>query len=428
MTAQETLAHGAGNDDTAVRPIDLTPRELAGLIAVMVLAFAAPMTMAFNIGAIITTFGALKAEAGLVATVEGISLSLATIAASRMIAHYSARWLAMIGLALVVSANGLTLIAPDVTVMTVIRAFGGSGTGIVIACVMATAARTSNPEMTFGWINGSVGAFVSVLALAAPWAIAQGGLGGAYGLYMALALSAFLFISFVPNQKAPSSPLSPPSAPAREPAASSPTNTAAGWGDFSNLKDKVGWIALVGAGLLFFSHAGLLAFLARIGAEISISLQSVGFIMFVGGLLTIVGPITAGVVGARFGSTLPAIVVITLICLAVLLLTAGGSSVTFYLSVPLLMVLPAIMLPSFLGGLVALDPSGRLAGAHPGFLTMGGAIGPVVVGAVADATGFMTAGWFVAALCVTALALMIPATLQADKVRSYVPKFLKNWV
>ena len=40
-----------------------------------------------------------------------------------------------------------------------------------------------------------------------------------------------------------------------------------------------------------------------------------------------------------------------------------------------------------------LDPTGRLAAAHPAFVTMGGAIGPMIMGYISDYGGFSLVGW-----------------------------------
>jgi MFS family permease len=65
-----------------------------------------------------------------------------------------------------------------------------------------------------------------------------------------------------------------------------------------------------------------------------------------------------------------------------------------------------------------MDPSGRLAGAQPAFATLGGAMGPITAGAVADAVGYGRLGWFINALMLIAASLMAVATLRADRLRS----------
>lgn len=383
--------------------VALKPYQLAALLVLFMTAFAAPLTTAFNIGAIITEFGASRVEAGFVMTAEGLSVAASALIASRLITRYYLKTLLFGGLICVAAGSGLTLLATDVPMMVGCRILAGIGIGAVVSTVMATAARTPKPEMTFGWVNGCAGAFISVLGLTVPFAILRGGLDGAYALYLALSLFGMLLLLLIPNSKTPVH-AAPASRSEDKP--------------LSKFSASAGWIALFGLGIFFFGQAGIAAFIERIGASIDVSLSTVGTIFFFGGLLTIVGPIGAGIVGSRFGATKPLVLIGSLFCLTVLVIALGGDKMSFYLSVPLLMILPAILLPSFLGGLAVVDPTGRLAGAQPAFATMGGALGPVAAGAVADVGGFGTLGWFVFVMLIIGLTLMAAATLKADGIRT----------
>lgn len=387
--------------------VNLKHYQLAALLVLFMTAFAAPLTIAFNIGTVISAFGASRAEAGLVMTVEGVSVSIAALVCSQVITKYYLKSLLFFGLTFVVVGNGLTMLATDVTTMIACRVLAGIGIGTVVCAVMATAARTPKPEMTFGWVNGCAGAFISLLGLSVPYVISRAGIDGAYGLYTVLALVGLVLILVIPNSKAVAH------------VAAAPLNKGKSVTKWSR---NAGWIALLGLGIFFFGQAGIAAFVARIGESIDVSLKTVGTIFFFGGLLTIIGPIAAGVVGSRFGATRPLVFIGAIFCLAVLGITIGGEKMSFYLSVPMIMILPAILLPSFLGGLAVVDPTGRLAGAQPAFATMGGAMGPVAAGIIADVGGFGALGWFVVAVLVTGLALMAAGTLKADGIRKMMPQ------
>lgn len=387
---------------TVPSTVALKPYQLAALLVLFMTAFAAPLTVAFNIGTIISTFDASRTEAGLVMTAEGVTVSIASLVSSRLITKFYLKTILFAGLSFVILGNALTLLATDIPTMIGCRILAGVGIGTVVSAVMATAARTPKPEMTFGWVNGCAGAFISILGLSVPFVILRGGLDGAYGLYTALSLVGMLLLLLIPNSKAP----------VHKAAASSDDDKPK-----SKLGASAGWIALIGLGIFFFGQSGIAAFIERIGASIDVSISTVGTIFFFGGLLTIVGPIAAGVVGSRFGATRPLALIGTLVCIAVLGIAIGGEKMSFYLSVPMIMILPAIMLPSFLGGLAVVDPTGRLAGAHPAFATMGGALGPVAAGAVADVGGFGSLGWFVVAVLIAGLTLMSAATFKADGIR-----------
>ncbi|WP_373492465.1 MFS transporter [Parasphingorhabdus sp.] len=390
--------------DNIASPI--TRIQQAALIFVMLMVFTEALTVAFSIGAIMTKFGASGAHAGFVATAQGLGTATAAMVGTRLISQYTARNLIAFGLVLVAVGHGLSLVATNVLMMAAFQALGGLGTGLVICVVLATAARTPKPELTYGWINGSAGAYLSILALVVPKLLIFGGFAALYGFYSLLAVVGLLCLSAIPNVRAPSS--------AR---ASAATDT--GRFKIGKIAHKSGWIALFGMGIFYFSIAGMGAFIARIGVNLDISLETIGMAFFVGGMLTIVCPIAAGFVGARFGSTRPLLLVGGLMCLTAFGIAVSGNSTSFLMGVPMWIVLPAILTPSFLGGLAVIDPTGKLAGAQPAFATLGGSMGPMIAGAVADAGGFGTLGIFIVCVLTIGLLLMGVATLRADGLRQH---------
>lgn len=387
--------------------ITLTPIQLISLLAVFLASFAAPLTIPFNIGAIIAKFGATGSEAGLVATVEGISFAIAAVICSRILTKVYSRPLVAIGLLLVAAGNAISVLSPDISILVLSRVVAGLGAGTAISVVMASAARTAKPEMTFGMISAASGLFIAILSFTIPLVINSGGFEAAYATYSLIAVVGFVFLMLMPNTIAPE-PEQPSGMSDAEPK--------------SSLKTKLGWLGLFGLGILFCAQAGVASFVERIGTANGLSLPMIGYALMVGGLLTIVGPLLAGFVGARFGSTKPLLVIGSLICLAVFLVPASNSLPTFFGSVPLIMVLPAVLLPSFLGGLAVIDPSGRLAGAQPAFASMGGSLGPVAGGFAVDNSGFAGLGVAAAIIMATGLILMLASTIQADKLRAVTQK------
>ena len=55
-------------------------------------------------------------------------------------------------------------------------------------------------------------------------------------------------------------------------------------------------------------------------------------------------------------------------------------------------------------------PTGRLAAAHPAFVTMGGAIGPMVMGYISDFGGFSLVGWFAMVIIVISIPMVMSGT------------------
>jgi MFS family permease len=98
--------------DTAHAP-PISRVQQAALIAVMMAAFTEALTVAFNIGAIMARFGASGAEAGFVATAQGLCTAVAALTGTWLIALYSARQLVAAGLALALMAPSIAVLTPS---------------------------------------------------------------------------------------------------------------------------------------------------------------------------------------------------------------------------------------------------------------------------------------------------------------------------
>jgi len=385
----------------------LSPLQLGGLVSVMLACFTVSVTVAYNIGAIVAGYNASAAEAGLVATAQGLGTAAAALVTARLITRFYSRQLFITGLTILAIGNGFSAFAPTIEMLAAFQCIGGVGTGVVVAVVMSAAARTSNPEMTYGYVNASFGGYIILLGFVMPQVILSTGIKGAFVVYAAVAALGLVGAFLAPNSKAAAGghgaggdqPASAAAIPARGNAYT------------------VGMVALIGFGVFFFAQSGLGAFVERIGRAAEVPLVSIGQVFAIGGLLTIAGPLVAGWIGSRFGSSLPLILVGIGLSIVTFFLTVLNTQLSFYVAAPLFTVLPAILMPSFLGSLAVIDPTGRIAAMQPAFATLGGALGPVFSGIIVVQAGFLGLGWYTIAIFGIGMTLMAAATVSADRTR-----------
>ncbi len=85
-------------------------------------------------------------------------------------------------------------------------------------------------------------------------------------------------------------------------------------------EDRAGWIAMTGMGIFSFAIAGEGAFIERIGVPTNVGLETIGLAILVDGILTIIGPMTAGAVADATGYQGPGwfMIVILIIALALM--------------------------------------------------------------------------------------------------------------
>lgn len=388
--------------------IAFTGAQSVALTAVLLLAFAASLGMAFNVDAIVLSFSTTNSQAGLVASAEMGAIAAGNLLLARLAPGMNPHRVYFIGTLAIIAFNLLSLFTDSVWELIVLRAPAGFALGGVVSMVMATAARSATPEVTFGIINSLVGVMGLSLAFLLPRALhahllanefspgflAWNELDGLYAVYLICSLLALLFISRTPV---------PEPLPAPAPGAETPPR-------------GIGWLALFGLGLIFFGHGTLALFLVRVGRALPLEVEVIGYVLMAGALVGIACPLIAGYIGSRTAPGLPVAVIVAILLVTGVALSGANSVPVFFVATPLFVALPTALMPIMLGVLSRFDPTGALAGSHPAFVLMGAALAPFAGGAISDAAGgFAVNGWFAAGCFVVGVLLCRPVMAQARR-------------
>ena len=388
--------------------VHFTVMQSVALTAVLLLAFAASLGMAFNVDAVVLSFSATNFQAGLVATTELSGIAAGNLLLGRLASRLNPHRVYLLGALAIAGFNLLSLFTASVWELLALRAPAGFALGAVLSTVMATAARSATPELTFGVINSLVGVMGLALAFVLPRALHAhllanevspsfldwNELDGLYAVYILCALLALAFIRGTPVPK----PLPP-----ADPATVSPSK-------------GVGWLALVGLGVMFFGHGTLALFLVRVGRAIPLEAETIGYVLMSGALVGIACPLLAGWVGSRMAPGLPIAVIVAILLVTGVSLSNIGTVPAFFIATPLFAALPTAVMPIMLGVLSRFDPSGGLAASHPAFIMIAGAIAPFAGGFISDASGgFAANGWFAAACIFVGALLCRPVMSQARR-------------
>ncbi|MDG1230747.1 MAG: MFS transporter [Pseudomonadales bacterium] len=385
--------------------IRLTKGALFALTGVLLLSFAASLGMAFNIDAIASSFNVTNTTAGLVASVEMAAIAVGNLTFARLATRLSAQRTYLAGVLAVVSMNILSIIAPTTDWLLLCRAPAGFALGAVVATVMTTAGRSHKPELTFGVINSMVGVMGILIAFVLPRALdlhlvlpAITDWSEVDGLYLVYAISSIFALLFIP-----ATPLTE-AVVLSEDAAERP-------------KLMVGWLGLVGLGIIFFGHGTLALFIVKIGRAVSLSPEVIGYVFMVGSSVGVGLPLLAGYIGTRMNALIPIALILLVVAVSAFLLASAGTPLQFFIVAPLFAVLPVAIMPIFLGCLSRVDPTGSLAGSHAAFVLIGGALAPFAGGALSDLGGFSLNGWFVIGCLVVGALLIYPVIMRADSHR-----------
>ncbi len=387
--------------------IEFTPVQVVTLTAVLLLAFAASLGMAFNVDAIALSFSASNFDAGKVASTELAAIAAGNLIFARLASRMDPHRVYLFGALAIFAFNAASLFATDVGDLLLLRAPAGFALGAVVSTVMATAARSATPELTFGIINSMVGVMGMGLALVLPRALnahefanvhlSFGGvvwneLDGLFAVYVLCSLAVLPFIRHTPGQ------------------------TPAALQQSGGAPKGIGWLALFGLGIIFHGHGTLALFLVKIGREVPLDAAVVGYVMMAGAFIGIVAPLVAGYVGSRTKPLAPLLILTGLLTLSGLALSNLSGPMAFIIATPVFAVLPTAFMPIMLGVLSRLDPSGALAGSHPAFVLLGGALAPFVGGFISDAAGGFAANGAFAVLCfAVGLGLCWPVLWRAQR-------------
>ncbi len=376
--------------------------QLTALTAVLLLAFAASLGMAFNVDAITRAYDATNSSAGLVASAELGAIAIGVLTFARFSNRWPTQRIYVTGISLILVGNLVSMLASDVFSLLLIRIPTGLALGAVSATIMATAARSSEPETTFGVINSAVGAMGMFMAYVLPramnWNVDLNALSGSSGwtydeldglyiVYLACGLLAFAFVRGVPSVH-------------DDGKQSAVTRQSPG---------RIGWIALGALGFMFFGHGSLGIFLVRVGRELGLSGATIGYVFMAGAVVGIAAPLLAGYIGARMRPMVPMVVIVCALLVACFTVASTTTVWPFYIAAPLFGALPTALLPILLGVLSRFDASGTLAGAHAAFVLVGGAVAPFAGGYVRDlGDNYLLNGYFACACIAIGFVFMLP--------------------
>jgi predicted MFS family arabinose efflux permease len=377
--------------------VSFRPLGLGALSAVYVLTFSGALAMPFNIQVLASQFQATNTEVGILASLELLAISFSSFFTARAAGRLNVRQGMLAGIVVVALANAATMLAPSLLLIGGIRIVAGLGAGPVLALVMSVAGRSNNPNVTFGVTNSAIGVMGMVLSVGIPTMIQMWGVAGVYGFYGVGALLALCLVGLVPVP-----------APIPRPAADAPRMPGL---------PLSAWLALSGLGLVFLGQAVLVMLIVRIGIDSQLSFDTIKIIFFIGSIATAAGPLAAGFLGPRLSTTLPMMTVLLLMVASAFVLANFHSPLPFILSGPAFAALPIILLPVMLSAFTAVDPSGRMAGTFPSFMTFAAAAGPFIGGASADLGGYSAVGWVSIGFLVVSGLMMLQIARRADAIR-----------
>lgn len=353
-------------------------------IGAQLIATTSAFVLPFVVGALMAGADYSEKSAGYLLSLEALTAALTTLAVSGWARPRSRRMTAMVGTAMAVLGNALSLISPELLLLACARIVAGIGAGIVTAEVSAVVARGLNRERLISGLtiaavlNGSLWLFVIPVLMPSL---------GYRAPYMALLLTCIAGAVLLVRLPAPTMHQV------------SRVDTAA--------RESVGlaWLTLPAIFLTQLGQGSFWTFVGIYGSNAKLSDETIGAFLSFATLLLLVGVVGTALAGLRAGRFAPLFGLVVVNVLSIVAISYANSPTVYFTANVVQAVTNLSSLVYQLGLVAAVDRSGRLFAAANGLVALGNGLGPAVAGALAEPLGAPNVAVAVAFFNFAALAL-----------------------
>jgi predicted MFS family arabinose efflux permease len=366
------------------------PRSLIAMGAFSMAGNTPLVVQPMVVGAMVDLLGLTERQAGIVASVELVGLTLGILAMIPVMSSAPRTALALFAVAAITGANLLTCFVSSFTWLLPTRFLSGIGAAAAFCLYLNMASSDEQPEHVFAIVNAISITYSGILTLLAPYLLHAGGLPGLLLTLCLMTLLALLTIPWVIRYG---------------PQSSRPTPLSG----VTSLPSRV-MLLLAMMLLLYAGHGAIWAYQERIGVAAGLDEHAVGKWLGLSMLIWGVGgSLLARFMSMSIGRMWPQVISLGASCLAVLLLVYGSTPAAFAISCGLIAFSWFYGLPYQMGLLAARDPKGRAALAGVMMSTGGMALGPAIAALLLVGRAHWPIGVFAGFCYLLALAIAIPS-------------------
>ena len=321
---------------------------------------------------------------------ETAAMGAGMILVSPIIHRIAQRFGLMIGIGLVLLAQGLSLIADTPLSFGLGRMLSGLAFGLIFSIIAAAGSKAEKPEKTFAAAGAMQLVICSGLNPLLGYSSERFGTEGVLGaLAVWCVILAIPVIAFAPRVHRSQNIKS-----------ISPTG-----GGNVRLLAVVG--VLVVMTLFSMANGSVSNFMAVIPASFGLTGSTLGVGLSVVSLVGALGGVAANTLGTRIGRVIPLFVGLLVFGLSSLWVMQVQTPATYYAAYTTLVISYIFIQPYILGLAAAIDPKGRVASATASALIIVGAGAAWGAAAIATRYGFAAVGWIALILSLVAACVAI---------------------
>ena len=332
------------------------------------------ITLPLLVGAAVVGLGMDEQAAGLLSSVELVTVALVSFVIAPRMGVWPRRNVALIGAGLAILGHACATFAPLVLPLVAARVLAGFGAGMMVAAGNACIANAENPDRLASLVIVSMCLVQLVTLNLMPVFVERWSYAGAYGFEAVFILLMVPLIFMLPQYR-----------PARD----GPESHRRGFPVGAAIA-----IAVI-VGLFSAREAALWAFSQQIGMRTGLSNQQVGTVLGITGALGVLGAVTAAVLGTRYGRMKPMIVGLFMNTVLSFWISQTNDPVVFSIVEIVYHAFLFFTAPYLFGMAAELDGLGRLVAVAGGSILLGGALGPAIGGLLISWQGYTAIGGFI---------------------------------
>jgi predicted MFS family arabinose efflux permease len=324
---------------------------------------AAIILMPMIVGGVVDSYGFTEQQAGVMASLEGMGLVVASILATLWIRKRSWTRVLFFGLLLTAALNLISSNLDDFIPLVVVRFFAGLMGGTVFAIAVVALGDNREPDRAFGIAQAMQGAMMFVAFASAPVLMRTLGVSGIFYMLAAASLLMMLSLFRFPDQGVNRSEFT-------EETESAGSNT------------RLIWLGLFASFLFFLNIFGFWAFVERIGQAAQISPTTIGLALGVSQIAAIGGALAAALASDRYGRILPLLIVLVGQSLVLWVLVGKFGSMTFFVGTSVFQALFMVAVSYQMGAIARIDTKGKFLVLMTAAQGLGAAFGPSLAAAL----------------------------------------------
>jgi predicted MFS family arabinose efflux permease len=332
------------------------------------------ITLPLIVGATLVGLGLDEQGAGLLSSVELVTVALVAFAIAPKMGVWPRRRIALGGAGIAILAHAFSTMAPPLVPLVAARVMAGVGAGMMVAAGNACIANAENPDRLASLVIVWTGFIHLVTLNLMPIFVDQWSYVGAYGFeaaFIALMLPLMFLL---------------------------PQHALDGGGRESH-QDRfplgAALAVVVIVGIFFARETALWAFSQQIGLRTGLTNQQVGTVLGLTGALGILGAVAAATIGTRYGRMKPMIAGLFMNAVLSFWISQTSDPVIFAVAEVVYHAALFFTVPYLFGMAAELDRHGRLVAMAGGSILLGGSLGPAIGGALISWQGYSAIGGFI---------------------------------